>query len=609
MIRFLATAMLLAGLAFSAAAADTSSRDKVLSSRDFAAIRHEVETMRGKKFLHPVPVYVVSKNELRRISEHDLEKDLPGPKLQAYSELLAWLDLVPPNTDLKAVYSDFCAGQVEGFYVSENKEICIPSTYLATTNAPKKQKLKDISLDLDDVVLAHEFTHALEDQYWPVDDPKDTNDAPSTDRGTAHDFVLEGSANREMIDVIPAQFGGGSPRQYFTLWNLIHSAVGEFALNYSLNQSWKAPDAMVAGVPESLSREEAMPYAYGYTFCTDIMRDWGLDGLDYIYGHPPVSSAQVMHPKMAWEWRHFPVQIDLPAALRGGWKQISIDCEGEAGVAVLFGCQFHNLNRGLQLARGWDGDHVALFGGAGGRRLMLWASAWDSSYAAARYVSAFIKEQETAHGAVLIMNYGNVMQWETPGGRFGLVRRDGKRVILMETDNRETLSNAQNYFREVKFTEPPENAARAAVNQPFRRFNPFFSRQTDGDYTVRRTLGGLLSRHDQNSVGHADRYVMGVAGEFRRTRSLNKWEIGGGWLARHISESRRGFSKTTLLPWGILASKCSARLPQSPDKTITRTTILWGLGGSITVDENGTRSVHVLGIPVWTRHALQPGKH
>src|SRR5208337_2197670 len=105
--------------------------------------------------------------------------------------------LVPPETDLKAVYADFVADQVAGLYDSDAKEMCIPSIPVGTTNTGKKaaeKKLEAISAEMDDIVLAHEFTHALEDQYWPIDDPKDHDLKASTDRGTAHDFLTEGSA-------------------------------------------------------------------------------------------------------------------------------------------------------------------------------------------------------------------------------------------------------------------------------------------------------------------------------------------------------------------------------------------------------------------------------
>ena len=388
MIRTPVVAVLLTGLASAAAGPAHSSPDKVRSTRDFGDIRREVETLRGKTFVQAVPVYNISEKELRAISDHELDKEFPGPKLRSYEELLAWLDMVPPHTDLKSVYADFLVDQVAGLYDSDAKEMCIPSFSGGTTNVGKKaaeKKLEEISPEMDDIVLAHEFTHALEDQYWPIDAPEDHDFKASTDRGTAHDFVTEGSATREMIEVIPAQLGGGSPSSYFLLWNLIHSGLGESVLNYAFSEAWKGSDALVAGVPETLARTEAMPYSFGYTFCTEVMRQWGLDGLDYIYNHPPVSSAQVMHPKKCWEWRDFPVQINLPETLPGDWKQVSLDSVGEAGMAILFGCQFRNLNRGLELARGWDGDHVALFEGSGGHRLLLWASSWDSTNAAGRY--------------------------------------------------------------------------------------------------------------------------------------------------------------------------------------------------------------------------------
>jgi hypothetical protein len=611
MIRIPALAVLSAGLAAAAAGADPSSPDKVPSTRDFGDIRREVETLRGKKFVHAVPVYTISEKELRAISDRELDKDYPGAKLRSYEEMLAWLDMVPPGTDLKAVYADFLVDQVIGLYDSDTKEMCIPSFSSGTTNPGKKaaeKKLEELSPEIDDVVLAHEFTHALEDQYWPLDDPKDHDSKASTDRGTAHDFVTEGSATREMIEVIPAQSGDGSPDRYFLLWNLIHSDLGELALNYALSGAWKGADALVAGVPETLARTEAMPYSFGYSFCTEVMRQWGLDGLDYIYDHPPVSSAQVMHPKKCWEWRDLPAQIDLPETLPGGWKQVSVDSVGEAGMAVLFGCRFKSLNHGLELARGWEGDHVALYEGSGGHRLLLWASAWDSTNAAGRYIGACVKERQVAHQAVITGNSGHRLEWERPDERAGLILRDGRRAILLETDSRETLANAESGAREVTFTDPPEEAVRTAANSPLRRFNPFWSWQKDGDYVVTRSLGGLLSRHDRNSVGAADRFLLGMLAESRRTTSFHKWELGGGWVARHESEARRGTTKTTWLPWGVLASYGSATLPQSPGKTITRTSVLWGLGGSITRDGAGRQSVHVLPFGLLLRRTTGSGR-
>jgi hypothetical protein len=266
------------------------------------------------------------------------------------------------------------------------------------------------------------------------------------------------------------------------------------------------------------------------------------------------------------------------------------------------------LNHGLELARGWDGDHAALFENAGGQRLLLWASSWDSTNAAGRYAGGWTREREVTHQAVITQNTGNRIQWASPDGRAGLIRRDGKRVILIEADDRETLDNAEACTHEVAFSEPPEDAIRAAGNSLLRRFNPFWSWQRDGDYTVSRSLGGLVSRHDRNSVGAADSLLLGVLAESRRTTSFHKWKLGGGLVARHESDARRGTAKTTWLPWGLLASHCSAPAPQSPGNTIERTSVLWGLGSSFTEDAAGGHSVHVLPFGLLLRHTTGPGQ-
>jgi len=597
MVRIPALVVLSAGLALPDAGSADSPSDKVRSPRDFSHIQKEVETLRGKKFLREVPVYKVSAKELRAISDREIDRQFPGVELAHYEELLAWLDMIPPGTSLKATEGDLLVDTVAGLYDSVTKEMCIPSFGSGNANAARKaaeKKLEEFPLAMGNIVLAHEFTHALEDQYWPIDDPRDDDRTISTDRGTAHGFVTEGLATREMIEAIPAEMERGAPGSYFQFWNLIHSGLGEFALNVGLSSAWKSDDALADGVPETLARGQAIPYSFGYSFCSKIMRDWGLDGLDYIYDHPPVSSEQVMHPKKCWEWRDCPVQIDLPEDLPGDWKQISLDIVGEADIAVLFGCQFSNLNRGLELARGWDGDHVALFEGPGGRRLLLWASAWDSTNAAGRFVSACIKVRQIAHQATITRSNGNRVELERPDGRVGCALREGKHVILIETDDRQSLQNADALAGRVSFTEPPEDAARAAANTPLRRFNPVWSWQKDGDYTVSRSLCGLVSRHDRNSVGAADSFVLGLLGESRRTTSLDKWQVGAGMVLRHESEARRGFTQTTVLPWGLLVSHSSARLPYSPDETITQTSLIWGLGGSVKLDGAGVHSVRVL---------------
>jgi len=213
-----------------------------------------------------------------------------------------------------------------------------------------------------------------------------------------------------------------------------------------------------------------------------------------------------------------------------------------------------------------------------------------------------------AHLAAVSKDCAHRVEWESPDGHAGFILRDGKRVILLETDNRQAVRSAEKCVSDISFTEPPEDAIRAAENNIVRRFNPLVSWQKDGDYTVTRSLCGLVSRHDRNSVGTADSFLHGMLAESHRTASFHKWRLGGGFVASHESEDRRGITKTTLLPWGVLACHSSARLPQSPDKTITRTSVLWGLGVSVTTDAAAFHSVHVLPLGMLFRSTTGSGQ-
>jgi hypothetical protein len=569
-------------------------------TNELAQYRNEVETLRGKKFLHEVPTRLVSEKEVRELVQREIEKTYPGRKLTDLQELLAWLGVVPSDMDLVSVCENLMVDQAAGLYDSETKTMCIPS--FQSTNHPAEnnpqsasQKKQDAIPDaLGGLVFTHEYTHALEDQYWPMDDPAKDGIEDSTDTSEAHSFLLEGSATRLMVETAPAEFARKGAGDYRVIWTLLHSGLGEMVIKYALGEVWKSPEAKVAGVPEALSRAQVMPYSFGYAFCTRMMRDWGLDGLDYLYEHRPISTEQVMHPKKAWDWRDFPVEIALPESFPGGWNRLIDDTIGEAGTAVLLGTQLKNLERGVRLASGWDGDRVALYERPDGKRLLAWVSAWDSTVAAERFARACVEERRLAHQAEFTKNRGQRFAWRRPDGRAGTLYRYGTHVVLLETDQPAALDQESAWARSVTFTQSPEEAARAAANHGWLRFNPVLAWRKDGDYSITRAVAGLLWRHDQNSVGTADRALWGIVGECRGTASFSHWQLGWGLVAKHDSEARRGATKTTVLPWGLLGSHSSALLPYAPTNRIYRTAAVWGLAATSKTDAGGRHLVTIL---------------
>jgi len=70
---------------------NTAAGGKVAYARNLDVIKKMVETLRGKEFLHDVPAFKVSEQEMRGIAERDLQKEYPGRELADYQALLVWL--------------------------------------------------------------------------------------------------------------------------------------------------------------------------------------------------------------------------------------------------------------------------------------------------------------------------------------------------------------------------------------------------------------------------------------------------------------------------------------------------------------------------------------
>ena len=170
-------------------------------------------------------------------------------------------------------------------------------------------------------------------------------------------------------------------------------------------------------------------------------------------------------------------------------------------MASLLGSQLKNLDRGLRLARGWDGDRAALYEGTRGARLLVWASSWDSPSAARRFAGAWAEERRQLHRATLTRRADRRLAWTRPDGGAGILRCEGKRLLILESGQSGALVEAEagpapatpsppnpnpnpnpNPLEEAEagpapatFTEPPQDAPRAAANPAFLRLNPLFS--------------------------------------------------------------------------------------------------------------------------------------
>src|SRR5262249_38397198 len=150
-----------------------------------------------------------------------------------------------------------------------------------------------------------------------------------------------------------------------------------------------------ARAPLILRQQLVFPYVHGLAFIKEALAHGGWAGLDNVYRHPPVSTAQIMHPE-----KYFTAAPELPregalelpaAALGPAWKKLKRDVLGEFLLSVVLQ-QFLPADEARQSAAGWRGDRYELFEHQATRRLLLVClTVWDTPQSSTRFFQSYTK--------------------------------------------------------------------------------------------------------------------------------------------------------------------------------------------------------------------------
>lgn len=325
-----------AGAAGAASPADTPNR---LTPQQAEALVREVsaavEQLRALKFKTPVKMEIIDPAAAR---ESFKAKIKPWVEEEARHTQAAYihLGLIPPRTDLITSHLDNVEQDVLGYYEPGSKVF-----YL----------LSHVSADDVRGVVAHELTHALEDQNYDLEAVA-TQAEGDSDRATAISAVVEGSAMAVMLAY------------------LSHQPARKQALEQA-EQSERQRARRLASAPSFTQRTLLAPYFLGFTF---LLRGkpwvWQLEGvaypdLDQVYKEPPRSTRQILHPEQYWanNWRRQPPKPltlpDLSKVLGPGWSKVTEGSIGELGLAVLTGAQVQMDSPEVLLPARWTNRAAA----------------------------------------------------------------------------------------------------------------------------------------------------------------------------------------------------------------------------------------------------------
>ena len=305
---------------------------------------------RGLDFLHDVPVSVGTDAELDARLGTILGASISEEQLARRTRAWRTIGVIPPEADLSDAIHAYYRGQVLGFYVPETGELVATGS-----NA-------DPSL-VDGVVLAHELTHALDDQHFGLVRVDRLAATCRDELSAAALGAVEGSAQFFAISAIP---------------DLRPVATGT-------NPSFGGGD--LEGVPPFVRALQGWPYTAGTSFIQHRYEEGGTSAVNEVMRHLPVSTEQILHPERYPNDTPQPLDVpDLSAALGAGWHDLDVMEIGEAWLQMALALRIE----GPVLARatpGWDGGIYRAWTD-GRRTAVVLRTVWDTPTDAQEFAQA-----------------------------------------------------------------------------------------------------------------------------------------------------------------------------------------------------------------------------
>src|SRR5829696_4708775 len=356
-----------------------------------ARIAERVERERGLRFDHVPRPAAVTSGEARREGLESLDADYPPARRRADAEVLALLGLVPPGTDLGEAVASTLSEAVAGYYDPRTRRLRI------VEGAQTANRV------LYEMVLAHELTHALEDQRFGFD--LDVL-AGGDDRALARSALIEGTATALMYRYAQDRFGAEE-----LIAGLASSAL-----------------AGTGDLPPFLTAQLLFSYTAGERFVARLLEHggggWGVVDAA-LRSLPPESTEQVLHPETYTRFER-PRRVALRgplAALGRGWRPALRSTFGEWRTQKLLARA--GGTGSAAAAAGWGGDRFALLE-RGDERALVMRWTWDSARDRAEFARAL---RSWGAGGLPDSAPAGRDAWRTPRGAAALAVR-GAAVTL-----------------------------------------------------------------------------------------------------------------------------------------------------------------------------------
>lgn len=370
-----------------------------------AAVLKETSELRELAILRSVKSGAQSRSDIERMIIRNLDNDTTPAEMHATEVLLRAFGLAPSDFAYRPFLIKLLTEQVAGYYDPKAQQF-----YLADW----------IELEGQKPVMAHELTHALQDQHfnlkrfekWPKGD---------SDAELAAHALIEGDATLAMTLYMA--------KNPMIALAFIRSLGGQASSSEQFKQA-----------PRALRESLLFPYEAGAAWATQVYRRGGWNLVSEAFTKLPQSTEQILHVEKYFSYEA-PVKLTLPdlkSLLGPTWKQIDYDVNGEWGFYLILDEFLNNSNESKHASAGWGGDRYAIYEGARPNDVLLaQLSAWDTAVDAREFFDAYLKRtwkrypDAKATEVITTTARGERHEWKTSAGR-GVLEVRGSRVLILE---------------------------------------------------------------------------------------------------------------------------------------------------------------------------------
>jgi len=282
----------------------------------------------------PLKKKILGRPAIEKYLTENLHAENTPEQLHLQEATLRAFGLVSRDFNLEKFLIAFYTEQAAGFYDPRTKTMNIADW---------------VPPDMQAMVLAHELTHALQDQNFDLE--KFLHATPDNDDATnARQAVAEGHAMAAMMQQVLGSVDLASlPSLEPLMARVVDQQLKEFPA--------------FTNAPFFFRLQALFPYLQGMTFMQSGLAHGGWKTLNSLFTDPPTTTKELFEPAIYFDHKPLPqVSLPKPAPLSGvpGLHLLAQNTLGELGYYALLG-QLISEDEAKQVALGWLADRYILY--------------------------------------------------------------------------------------------------------------------------------------------------------------------------------------------------------------------------------------------------------